>query len=304
MFGKSIKGVDLFGLKLDFDPTPTELSSLTNNFGQAISNFLASVESDVGGLLIVLDDINGLADNPNFANWVKATVDEMRVQGSGQRVFFLLSGLTGRRDALLRNQPSLDRMLDIIEIKPWSEEETELFYFVTFQSAGVEIDKEACSFMARMSGGFPVIAHEIGDATFYAWRNGKSASVTHKVAISGAYVAMREIGRKYLDKQFLGAIKSERYLNVLEAITKMQSYQFSRKELCSQLPASESSTVDNFLQKMKKLGFFQEGSERGSYLWVNPMHLAYLSFTKFRREVPDYAQELEGLQQLEADGEG
>ena len=89
-FGKSVRGLDLFGLKLDFQPDSLELSSLSQNFSQVVANFLEKLEGEVNGIFLVLDDINGLADQAEFANWVKVTADEIQTLTPSSRLFLML----------------------------------------------------------------------------------------------------------------------------------------------------------------------------------------------------------------------
>ncbi len=296
LFGEGVRGIDVFGLKFEFQPTPSELSALTRNFGQVISNFVEKLKGDIKGVVLILDDINGLADQPEFADWIKATVDEMRTLEPNPHAFVILSGLSGRRDALLKNQPSLDRIINVVSVDAWTQHEAEHFFFTTFQSAGVEITVDAASFLARFSGGFPVMAHELGDAAFYKWRNSEWDKIDKPLVLRSIESAAREIGRKYMDSQFLGAIRSERYMSVLNAITEEPDLIFSRRSVCERLPKTEAATFDNFVQKMRTLGFFEKYGDRGGYRWVNPMHWAYVALFQQSREQPNFTSDIENMQ--------
>ena len=52
-------------------------------------------------LLLILDDINGLATSENFANWLKSTVDEITTSGQEMPLCILVVGLEERRRELI-----------------------------------------------------------------------------------------------------------------------------------------------------------------------------------------------------------
>ena len=60
-FGDHIKRVGLFGLSLEFSAPQQDLTRVVHDFAPALRNLLAALGSQRSGLLLVLDDINGLA---------------------------------------------------------------------------------------------------------------------------------------------------------------------------------------------------------------------------------------------------
>ncbi len=74
LFGKYIKEVGLFGITLTFAPPQEDLRELVNKFPEAIYNLLKKIKQQKKGLFIVLDDINGLTEKIDFANWYKIII--------------------------------------------------------------------------------------------------------------------------------------------------------------------------------------------------------------------------------------
>jgi len=122
-FGKYIKEIDLFGLTVAFSPPVDDLKELVRNFPDAMSNLIEKIKSKKSALFLALDDINGLADKPAFADWYKSFVDEVATRYPHFPVFVMLIGLPEKRDALYKSQPSLMRIFRIIEIEKLSDDE-------------------------------------------------------------------------------------------------------------------------------------------------------------------------------------
>lgn len=119
-------------------------------------------------IMLVLEDINGLASSVDFANWLKSLVDEIATSRQPLSLCLVLVGLEERRQSMIALQPSLARVFDVIEIRPWSLEETQQFFRNSFAKVNVEVSEQALSSLAKYAGGLPVLAQEIGDAVFAA----------------------------------------------------------------------------------------------------------------------------------------
>ncbi len=131
-FGKRIEEVGLFGISVQLKLTQNDLQQLMHEFVPTIRRLLSQLKGERKAFLLILDDINGLADSAEFANWLKSTVDEIATGPEGLNLCLLIVGLEERRQGLLALQPSLDRVFDLTEIRPWDAEETGQFYTETF----------------------------------------------------------------------------------------------------------------------------------------------------------------------------
>ncbi len=75
-FGDRVRQVDLFGISVEFGARGEELRRLVYDFAPALRNLLDRVKEEKSGIFLVLDDINGLAAQPEMANWLKSLVRE------------------------------------------------------------------------------------------------------------------------------------------------------------------------------------------------------------------------------------
>ena len=275
-FEKYVKQVDLFGISLAFNPPEKELENITRNFPEAIKNIMEKIKGEKKGIFIALDDINGLVNNPDFANWYKSFVDYVAIKYLRKfPVFIMLIGLPERRDTLSKLQPSLMRIFRVIEIDKISDKEVEQFFEMAFKKVNMKVKPKAMAYMTKFSSGLPFLMHEIGDAVFWGDNDGV---ISGNDAMYGILDAADRIGKKYLDPKVYRAIRSKRYRSIFRKLGEEPTTFFRKKELVSKLNDKEKKVFNNFLRKMRELGIIVSDMERGrgSYKFVNELYPIYI----------------------------
>ena len=272
-FGDRVRKVGLFGITLELKLNDSDLSSIADDFVSAILG-LCDELTDRSSILLILDDINGLATSDVFANWLKSMVDEISTSQKHVPLCILVVGLEERRQELVARQPSLARVFELTDITPWSDEEVIEFYRRSFESENAEIADDDLAILVRYTGGMPVLAHEIGDAV---WRSARSPKIDQGAITAGIVSAAEVIGRKLLEPQVFSAIRSERYRSILRKMAdEPQTMWFRRSELAARLSDAEQKVLDNFLRRMKGLGALDVDPEvRGGYQFPNHLHALY-----------------------------
>ena len=280
-FGDRVRKVGLFGFSLELNLEDRDLSTLSRNFVPSMRDLLEKLKGQKDALLLILDDINGLATSTDFANWLKSMVDEISTSEQEMPLCILVVGLEERRQELISGQPSLDRVFELINISPWSPKETEEFYRNTFQSMDASIDQKELNRLVLFTGGLPVLAHEIGDAV---WRTAQSLNINTQEVSQGISIAANIIGQKLLEPQIFSAIQSEKYHSILRKIAAGKpKINFTRAELVKQLPPEEVKSLDNFLGRMTDLGAIGRVADiKGGYQFPNSLYALYfyLQFAK------------------------
>ena len=284
-FGDHIKRVGLFGLSLEFAAPQRDLTRVVHDFAPALRNLLAALREQRSGLLLVLDDINGLAGSTAFANWLKSLVDEIATARDPLPLFILLVGLPERQHSLVALQPSLARVFDLVEIQPWSDSETRDFFWKAFSKVHVPVDPDALDVLVRYAGGLPVLAHEIGDAVF---KTDQDQRIELQDAWDGIFAAADIVGRKHLEPGVFQAIRSERYMAILRKIGETAlpvsslpgpfDVRFKRSELLARLRDDERRVFDSFLRRMRELNVIAPDLDggRGAYRFDNRLHYLYI----------------------------
>lgn len=273
-FGNYVREVGLFGISLEFDLKGKDLTAIVHDFVPSIRRLLEKLKDKKKALLLILDDINGLASSADFANWLKSMVDEIATSQQDMRLCIFVVGLEERRQKLIEQQPSLARVFDLIPINPWTDEEVREFYKTSFRSASARIQDDELNTLVMFTGGLPVLAHEIGDAV---WRKAEKPDIDKGAIITGIFDAAEVIGRKLLEPQVFSAIRSERYRSILRKMAdKPLEMHFQRADLAERLTQEERKVMDNFLQRLKQLGALESDPEtRGGYQFKNHLHALY-----------------------------
>jgi energy-coupling factor transporter ATP-binding protein EcfA2 len=275
-FGRYIKEIGLFGISVSFTPPEQDLKELVRKFPEALNNLLKKIKKQKAGLFIALDDVNGLVEKEEFANWYKSFVDEVATHYKDFPVFIMLIGLPEKRDTLSKIQPSLMRIFRVVEIKKLSDKEVESFLSIAFQKAEIKVKSEAMKLMVRYSSGLPLLMHEIGDATFWIDADGV---IDEKDALQGVITAAGKVGEKYLDPKVYRAIRSPRYRSILRKLGKIPlSRNFKKRDVEARLNESEKKVFHNFLRRIRELGVIEADIEQGggAYRFVNEIYPIYI----------------------------
>ena len=272
-FGDRVSKVGLFGVSLELRLKEGDLSAIERDFLPSMRHLLASIEEHKKSLFLILDDVNGLAGSDEFAHWLKSSVDEIATAREETRLCILVAGLEERRQELAANQPSLARVFDLIEIRPWSDDEVLEFYRNSFHEGHAKVSAEGLRTLVRFTGGLPVLAHEIGDAV---WRTARTEEIEDDEVYGGIVSAAGVIGRKLLEPGIFREIRSERYRAILRKIADEPRTHFTRAEILERLTGAEGRVLDNFLRRMRTLGALERDPEvQGGYRFSNNLHAVY-----------------------------
>lgn len=255
-----------------FNPNKEELENITRKFPETLKNIVDNIHEEKNGIFIILDDINGLTENADFANWYKSFNDTVAIKYQNDfPVFMMVVGLREKRIALYNHNESFMRIFKPSEIVPLEDEEVEVFFKNTFKLAEIKVEKPAMELMVRFSSGMPTMMHEIGDAVFWLV-DVEKLIIDSDIASKGVIQAGHEIGRKYLQPH---NIKSEAYKSILRKLGKNGFIEFTIEDLKSILDEDEKKKITAFLSRCKKLGIIVQKEGRGAYKFVNNLYPIY-----------------------------
>ena len=277
VFSSYIKELTFFGVGVEFTRDKSELQTLVDNFLPVMRNVYDQILSNGRkGLVLILDDLNGISDVPQFSQFLKSFVDELATSGKPLPIFLVLVGLPERRNELIKHQPSVARIFDVVDLPTMNQSESEEFFHGMFGKEDITLTSEALSMMVGLSGGFPMRLHEVGDAVF--WQD-SDMRIDESDAINGITEAARTVGKKYIDPQISTVLRSKTYTSILRKISEMPSgfgATFGRQQVLQEIPKKEQKNLDNFLRRIKKLGIIDDTETKGEYKFVNPLYHLYV----------------------------
>ncbi|MEA1906541.1 MAG: ATP-binding protein [Euryarchaeota archaeon] len=276
--GKYIKGIQLgvfgVGMNIEFTDDQKLLEDLPLNFLSILRGIFETIKEDKTGLLLILDDLNGMSNVPEFSYFLKSFVDEIASSQKPLPILLILVGIPDRMGDLAKNQPSISRIFNVIELNSMNNNESEEFFKKAFESADISIEQDALPILTRYSGGLPVLLHEVGDAVY--WEDFDNC-IGRDDAIKGIFHAAENVGRKYLDRQVYQTLRSETYHSILRRMGKLPlEAKFQRKELVREMSDSERRNFDNFRRRMEELGVLAKEEVRGEYRFSNELFRLYV----------------------------
>ena len=273
----NIETVGIGGLNIKFKPSDAELKNIKDNFAFYL-NDLVNTFKDKDGIFIVIDDINGLSDTPEFANWYKSFVDTMATSIDFMPIGIMLTGYPEKFIKLYKQNPSLNRIFHTHELEGLSNTEIINFYKDIFTLNKIDFDDSALVTMANFTSSMPTMMQEIGDATF--WRDSDNY-IDNNDALEGVIEAGNRIGLKYLQPLIDNKIRSENYLSLFKKIGQKlapsPNSTFTKKEFLDELNESESKVFNDFISRAKKLGIIELASSKkqGEYQFTNQLYPIY-----------------------------
>jgi AAA ATPase domain len=265
----------LFGISFNLPAIRTEAPQLSTPYG--LLDFLGAIRErlESSAVFLVLDELNGIADNPDFAHFIKGLIDSNAVSKKTVPLMLMLCGIEERRREMIRNHQPVERIFDVVEVEPMAEEDARQFFETTFTSVNVGVAPFALSSLAYHSSGFPKIMQMLGDAAF--WLDDDNF-ISPEDAAKALLAAAEDVGKKYVDQQVYKALRSADYRSILDKVgcfspAKMM---FTKAEITEDLTATERKKLNNFLQKMKHLNVLRSGENQGEYEFTQRMVRLYI----------------------------
>ncbi len=269
----------LFGLTIHAEALREEAPNITRGLLPFLAQTLERVRSDgATGVFLVLDEINGLANNPKFAAFLKAVVDSnapISLEKPTLPLLLMVCGVEERRRQLIAQHESVGRIFDVVTIDRMTVEEMNDFFRKAFDSVHMTVEPSALHVMTYFAAGFPKIMHLIGNAAYWLDRDGR---VDAGDAIKAVVSAADEVGKRYVNQQVYAALHSADYHSILAKIANMSgAHGFMKPDVEKGLTEGEKRKFNNFLQKMQKLKVLRHGEVRGKYVFNMRMVELYIS---------------------------
>lgn len=264
----------LFGVSVNLDALKADAPSISNGYLSFLQELLQRVQpKGINGIMLILDEINGIAANPDFAHFIKTLVDENAVSRKPLPLLLMLCGVDERRRDMIEQHKPVERIFDIVEIEPMNTDEMKDFFTKTFSEAGIRIEEDAMLLLCKNSAGLPKIMHIIGNAVFWA---SKSNVIDKKTATEGIFTAAEEVGRKFVDQQVYKALRSKDYHSILAKLATDTAVSFQKSDFVKGLSEKEKTKFDNFLQRMKQLNVLKSGDVGGEYIFNSRLVRLYI----------------------------
>lgn len=281
-FGNHVQSIEIKGTKVNFEID----DELSRNFKNYFPDYILEIYNEFppsmqNGILIIIDDINGLSKSREFADWYKKLADTLAVSNHYELpVYFLLADCPERFNALVVHEESFGSIFHFDFIDCLTDEEVIDFFKDTFSQLEMEISDDALDIMVAFSSGLPLMMQQIGESVFWAVRNNH---ITKKEATAGVINAAYEIGSKQI-KPILDQIKSDKYEEILQFLVENKMNNFKRSDVKEAMNITDN-VLSNFLSKMVELGILESTGHKnsGTYEFSNNLYYTYFWIKSFEK---------------------
>lgn len=280
---KYIGKQELFGFSINLEALKADSPNISHGYLPFLRELHNRLQEDgIKGLMLILDEINGITNNRQFAHFIKGLVDENALNSNPLPLMLMLCGVEERRKEMIQHHQPVERIFDIVEIKPMDENEMKDFFNKTFNSVDMQVKEEALSHLCHYSAGFPKVMHIIGDSVFWV---DKDNIIDVEDAINGILIATEDIGKKFVDQQVYDALRSRDYHSILAKLGKEKfDLSFRKGSIEKGLSETEKKKFNNFLQRMKTLKVLKSGEERGEYIFNSRLVRLYIFLKSLQKK--------------------
>ena len=252
-FFSRFEGTGIKSADFTFEQHPEIAVNVKYNFIEFLKDLCDNLKS-YDGLFIIIDDVNGLSETPEFANWYKALFETLEFYEEFVPIAFTLVTYPAKFDQLCEQNPSFSRMLNLVIMDKLKDKEVHDFFKTNFDSSNIEFESEQyLKEMVYYSCGMPLIMQQIGDAIFW---NLENKLITEEITYNGIRNAALELKNKPL-KNILKKIKNPHYNNILLKIGKNEKFSFKKDEIMPLLTDNEKNILTEFLDKMIQINILE-----------------------------------------------
>lgn len=227
----------------------------------------------VKGIVLVLDEINGLAADADFPRFLKSLWDANALAKSPVPLLLMICGTPERHKQLIQGHEPVGRIFEVIRIDRMPMDEQRAFFKAAFSSVHMRVEEAGLKLLIAFSSGLPKVMRLLGDAAYWTDQDGIVDKKDSEDAVS---IAAEEIGRKYVAPQVYEILQSRDYRSILLKLGQLKSPRFRKSDLIPLLTGSERDKLNNFINKMKRLNVLKLGEERGEYEFAMDLVWAYL----------------------------
>jgi len=270
----------LLGVTLRLDKLRLDSPSISRGFLPFLREIFArSTDDGCRGVLLIIDEINGVAETPDFAHFVKTLIDSNATSGAPLPLFLILTGVETKRKAMIDHHKPVERLFEVLTVSPMDERESTEFFDHAFRSVGITVDHDAMNILWRYSSGLPKLMHLVGEQAFWIL---EGDSLGRDDALKAVIEASREVGRRFVDQQVFRTLHSKDYKGILQKLCGIRfGLTFRKAELDALLTPTERAKLNSFLQKMKRLHVLRS-HQRGEWTfseWLTRIYIDMMSPT-------------------------
>lgn len=270
---ENVTTIGLWSTEIKINENSSILTDVKNHFPYTIQELFYEIKNK-NGLLIIIDDINGLSDNELFPNWYKSMVDTIAVDNEiDMPISFILTGYSEKFGKLHRLNPSFSRIFQRKQLEKLNDTDVEIFFNDIFNKMNITIEKEALDLMVKYTNGLPLIMQQIG-LSIYNKLN-ISNTISKEIAIRGIESAGDSIWINQISSNYEGYEESKYYLSIFNKVLLFNEYKFTKDNLENIITSKEKEILDKFLDISINLNILRK--KENTFIIKNDIVKSYIN---------------------------
>ena len=226
------------------------------------------------GFMLILDEIDGVADQAYFAHFLKELIDAGTAGNKRVPLAVLLCGTGERLNRIGRNNPRTCEQMEELPLGLLHPSDVRLFFEKAFDASGLAVTPHGLDVLLHFSDGFPMIMHLIGDAALAV------CPTDRPIGTEEAYKCVNEAAerwaRAHISARLSACFADPKYERALRYLANPDvESAFTRAAIVEAAGDQDGTLVDALLPRLVEDGVLERGSRRGEYHFVN--HLASLA---------------------------
>lgn len=238
-------------------------------FVSGLEAYWEKVQDEVDGVVLVVDEVDRIADEPGVASFFKVATETMTARGLEQ-IMFLLVGMVGVGELLKADHSSINRVFEVIHVPQLSVEESKEVVNRALLGTGVGIDDESNARVAALAGGFPHPIHLLGFEAFDADRDDLIDKEDLDAAIASV---VTEKWKEDFDASYIQA-GSGKHRDIIKVMASHDDEDVPSAWICEQLGVKQPEISSNINILMNRDVIVRP--DRGVYRFKDPLFRLYV----------------------------
>lgn len=274
----NVVSVGAWQTQIKINDNSSLFQDIKHSFVYTIQELLGDIDNKKG-ILIIIDDINGLSNDDEFPNWYKSFVDTIAVSNDlNLKISCILTGYSEKFGKLHNLNPSFSRIFYREDLNLLNDEEVESFFVETFKKINITINEDALTLMVKYTNGLPLVMQEVGLSIFYKLKLSKTISL--EKAVEGLFDATEDIGKHLILPYFEEYDSRREYKSLLLKIGQFSQFKFKLNDLEKILSSKEKIVVNDFLNICMNLAMLKYENEE--YVISNNLLKTYFQLLTFK----------------------
>jgi hypothetical protein len=221
--------------------------TLVTEFVDEIEKAWKAVAQSVDGILLVIDEIDRVAEERGVSTFLKIATEMLAARGL-ENVMLLLVGMIGVKEQLRSEHPSVPRVFETIPVRVLEDDESSEIIYNALSKTKTSITESASDTIVGLAQGFPHPIQLIGSVAFDV---DNDDVIDDDDLVEAIRIVVTEKLKEEFDAEYVAA-GSGRNRDIIRAMAGYQSDNVPLAAICDALKVTQPQTSSSINQLMTR----------------------------------------------------